>query len=160
EATDALVKLLTSREGGQGAAIVYSLLEKLNSDFDKAQAANDTAAMQVLAKNRAQLSGFLVEWAKNNPDERIRKLTYRYRVFEADTKARAADIETNPAAQREGWQQSLKLYQALETPDALEQYRSTLPVDQLQRVGAYDPSVMRGIAMLAYDLGDYAEAQK
>jgi hypothetical protein len=160
EATDALVKLLRSREGGQGAAIVYSLLEKLNADFEKAQASNDAAAMKVLAKNRAQLSGFLVEWARNNPDERIRKYTYRYRVFEADTKQRAADVETDPAAQKQQWQDALKLYQALEAPESLEQYRATLPPAQLQQLGAYDPSVMRGIAMLAYDLGDYSDAQR
>jgi hypothetical protein len=160
QATDALVKLLGTREGGQGAAIVYSLLEKLNADFDQAQAAGDTVAMRTLAKNRAQLSGFLVDWAKNNPDERIKKFTYRYRVFEADTKHRAADVEEDPAARRAGWDAALKLYQSLETPEALDEYRATLSPDQLARLGAYDPAVTRGIANLAYDLGDYAEAQK
>src|SRR5207249_1336563 len=86
EATDALVKLLSTREGLQGANIVRDLLLKLNADFDKAQAANDSAAMKVLARNRAALSGFLVEWARNNKDPNIKKFTYRYSVFEADTK--------------------------------------------------------------------------
>src|SRR4029077_19587100 len=84
EATGELVKLLNKTEGAHGAQIVYNLLEKLNADFDRAQQANDRAAMKALARNRAELSGFLVKWAQANPDARVRKYTYRYRVFDAE----------------------------------------------------------------------------
>jgi tetratricopeptide (TPR) repeat protein len=80
EATDTLVRLLKTMPGGEGATIVFNLLEKLNADLDKARAAGDVEQMKVLANNRAQLSGFLVDWARTNGDENIRKFTYRYSV--------------------------------------------------------------------------------
>jgi hypothetical protein len=159
EATDALVKLLKTREGGQGAAIVYSLLEKLNADFDKAQNRNDRESMRVLARNRAELSGFLVDWAKDNPDANIKKYTYRYRVFQADTKQRAAELEEDAATRKAGLEEALKLYQALETPDAQKEYVATTPPGTPPEKLAYDPAVVRGIALIEYALGNYAEAQ-
>src|SRR5439155_10743811 len=77
----------------------------------------------------------------------------------ADTKHRAADVEDDPAAQKKGWEDALKLYSDLESPQNLAAYRATLPPAQ-QSTAAYDPAVARGIAMVEYDLGDYAHAQK
>jgi hypothetical protein len=159
KATDALVKLLSTREGGQGAAIVYSLLQKLNADFDKAQAAGDRAAMKVLAGNRAALSGFLVDWARNNTDPNIKKFTYRYSVFEADTKHRAAGLEDDPQKRKTELENALKLYTALDSPQALAEYQQTLAPADAARV-TYDPAVARGIAMIQYDLGNFTEAQQ
>lgn len=160
DATQSLLTLLRNSEGQQGAAIVYSLLEKLNNDFDRAQSIDDRAAMVDLAKNRAQLSGFLIDWAKNNPDEKVRRYTYRYTVFSADTKHRAADLESDPAARKAGHENALKVYLSLDNPAALDQYRATLPPTATPEQKAYDPSVWRGIGLLSYDLGDYVEAQK
>src|SRR5581483_11313897 len=114
DATRELVSLLNKTEGGQGAQIVYNLLDKLNADFDRAEQANDLAAMKTLAKNRAQLSGFLVDWAANNKDPGIRKYTYRYRVFDAETQRRAAELEDPASAAREaGMKLALQRYEAL-----------------------------------------------
>lgn len=143
EATRTLVALLEKTGGDEGADVVFKLLTRLNNDFDRAKAAGDTAAVRSLSKSRAELSGFLVQWAEKHPDPKIRESTYRYRVFDADTKRMAADLETDPAARTSGLQASLALYQALRaTPQ-----------------GAADPVVELGVALISYELGKYAEAR-
>jgi hypothetical protein len=159
EAADSLQTLLKTQNGGQGAAIVYSLLVKLDADFDKAQQAGDTESMRKIARNRAALSGNLVAWARDNPDPRIKQFAYRYSVYEADTKARAADVESDPTERAKLFDEALKLYTNLESPESLAAYRATLSPAQ-QASASYDPAVKRSVAMLQYDLGNYAEAQK
>ena len=113
--------------------------------------------MATIARNRAALSGNLVEWARDNPDPRIKKFTYRYSVYEADTKERAAEVEADPAEQKKLYGETLKLYQDLESPDNFAAYKATLPADE-QANTTYDPAV-GGIAMVQYDLGNFADAQ-
>jgi hypothetical protein len=158
-ATQTLVALLKTKPGGEGAEIVWNLLQKLNAELDHARAAGDRQRMLVLARNRAQLSGFLVDWAKNNPDPNIKKFTYRYAVFDAATKHLAADLETDPAANKAGHEAAMKLYKQLETPESVELYRATLEPNSPER-NYPDPAVSLGIGLVAYDMGDYAEAQK
>ncbi|HEV2295582.1 MAG TPA: hypothetical protein VGR35_17165 [Tepidisphaeraceae bacterium] len=161
EATDTLVRLLKTMPGGEGAAIVFNLLEKLNADLDKARAAGDIEQMKVLASNRAQLSGFLVDWARNNPDENIRKFTYRYSVFDAATKHLAADLESDPAARKKGLEKALALYEKLQSEEGVAMYQATLPpTASAADRNAPDPAVALGIGLIAYDLGNYTEAQK
>jgi hypothetical protein len=158
QATQELVKLLSKTEGGQGAQIVYNLLEKLNADFDRAQEAGDRAAMKALARSRAQLSGFLVDWAANNPDPNIKKFTYRYRVFDAETQRRAAELEDNPAARQAGMKLALQRYQALESPDNVALYKASLDPQSAAEPDLFDPQVTLGIALIHYDLGEYEQA--
>src|SRR5262249_31974387 len=107
------------------------------------------------------LSGFLVDWARNNPDPNINKFTYRYSVFDAATKHLAADLETDPAKRKAGLQAALKLYQSLESPESAALYQATLnPGSSEAKAHEPDPAVSLGIGLIAYDLGDYAEAQK
>jgi len=158
-ATKTLVALLKSKPGGEGANIVYELLKKLNAELDAASVAGNRERMQVLAKNRAQLSGFLVEWARNNADPNIQKFTYKYSVFDADTKHLAASLEENPDARKTGLQKALDLYKNLESPQSAELYRATL--DPNSPDAKYpDPAVTLGIGLIAYDLGDVAESQR
>jgi hypothetical protein len=151
------VRLLNKTEGGHGAQIVYNLLEKLNADFDRAQAAGDAAQMRVLAKNRAQLSGFLVDWAANNPDPNIKRFTYRYKVFDADTHRRAADLDPDSANRAKGLNDALAKYAALESPENVELYKHSID-PSLVDPGAPDPQVELGIALIQYDLGNWREA--
>ena len=143
EATRTLVTLLEKTGGNDGADMVFRLLTRLNADFDRAKASGDAAAVRSLAKSRAGLSGFLVQWAQSHPDPAIRESTYRYRVFDAETKRLAADLETDPAARSAGLQTALGLYQALRQTPA----------------GANDPVVQLGFALISFDLGDYAVAR-
>lgn len=157
-ATEALVQLLSKREGGQGAAIVYSLLEKLNQELDSARTAGDVAKMRAISRNRAELSGFLAKWAGESTDPKINKFAYRYMVFDAASKHLAADLETDPAAQRTAWEAALALYRSLEAPDKFALYRGTLEPTELTSAD-YDPAVSLGIASLAFDLGQFEEAR-
>jgi hypothetical protein len=160
-ATQTLVTLLKTRPGGEGAAIVYKLLQKLNEELDQARAAGERARMKQLANNRAQLSGFLVDWAKNNPDPNIRKFTYRYSVFDAATKHLAADLEEDPAQRKAALQAALALYRRLESPESAALYQATLEANSPEaKAHEADPAVALGIGLITYDLGDYAEAQK
>jgi hypothetical protein len=158
QATAELVKLLSKTEGGQGAQIVYNLLEKLNADFDRAQEANDRAAMKALAKSRAQLSGFLVDWAANNPDANIKKFTYRYRVFDAETQRRAAELEDDPAARQAGMKLALQRYQLLQSPENLALYKSSLDAQAAADPDLFDPQIVLGIGLIQYELADYQSA--
>jgi hypothetical protein len=161
EATQTLVGLLKTMPGGEGATIVFNLLEKLNADLDKARAAGDVQQMKVLANNRAQLSGFLVDWAKTNSDENIRKFTYRYSVFDAATKHLAADLESDPAERKAGLQKALELYEKLQSDESVALYQATLPpTASTADRNSPDPAVSLGIGLIAFDLENYAEAQK
>ena len=157
EATQELVRLLNKTEGGHGAQIVYNLLEKLNADFDRAQAAGDADQMRVLAKNRAQLSGFLVDWAANNPDPNIKRFTYRYKVFDADTHRRAADLDPDPANRTKGLNEALAKYKALESPENVELYKQSIDPGVVDPA-APDPQVEFGVALIQFDLGNWQEA--
>jgi hypothetical protein len=158
-ATTALVTLLRNTPGGEGAGIVYRLLQKLNKELDAARLAGDRAKMQTLARNRAQLSGFLVQWARENPDPNIKKFTYRYSVFDAATKQQAAELEDDPASRKAGLEAAMKLYRQLESPESTQLYLATLDANSPER-NSPDPAVSLGIGLVAFDLGDYAEAQK
>jgi hypothetical protein len=158
QATQELVKLLSKTEGGQGAQIVYNLLEKLNADFDRAQEAGDRPAMKALAKSRAQLSGFLVDWAANSPDPNIKKFTYRYRVFDAETQRRAAELEDDAAARQAGMKLALQRYQALQSAENLALYKASLDAQAAADPDLFDPQVVLGIGLIQYELGDYKSA--
>lgn len=158
-ATRTLVALLSNTPGSEGAGIVYRLLQKLNAELDQARAAGNRTLMQTLSRNRAQLSGFLVQWARSNPDPNIKKFTYRYSVFDAATKHQAAELEDDPAKRKAGLEAALKLYRQLESPESVELYKATLDPNSPERNNP-DPAVSLGIGLLAYDLADYADAQK
>jgi hypothetical protein len=158
KATEALVELLKTREGGQGARIIFGLLQKLDDDLDEARRRDDRPQMRLLARSRATLSGYLVQWAADNPDERIRRFTYRYRVFDADTKLLSAQLEEEAAARTRGLNEALAKYQALQTPDAVKEYQRTIAGTEVD-ANYPDPAVTFGIARVDFDLGDYKAAQ-
>ncbi|HLL90748.1 MAG TPA: hypothetical protein VK324_15710, partial [Tepidisphaeraceae bacterium] len=157
EATKTLVTLLGTKEGGEGARIVYDLLGRLNKDLDAAQARGDTAAMRQIAANRAQLSTFLVKWASEHRDEKIKKFTYNYRVFDAASKKLDAELTEDPNARKEKLTRTLALYKELQSPENLGLYRQTIAGHDKADGGA-DPQVQFGVAMTAYDLGDFNTA--
>lgn len=160
EATQELVRLLNQTEGGQGAQIVYNLLEKLNTDLDRAQAAGDKAQMRSLAKNRAQLSGFLVDWAANNKDPGIQKFTYRYKVFDAETQRSAAVLAETDEARRAGLATAAERFNSLKSPENLALYKSSLdPAATSAEPDLYDPQVLFGLARIDFDLGNWEAAR-
>ena len=160
EATAQLVQLL-DREPARGGRIVYDLLERLNAELDKAQAAGDGQRVRTVAQNRARLTGFLVKWAQDNPNEALRKLAYSYRVFDAEVQRFAAVQEADAAAREAGLRRALDLFVNLNTPEGAAQYKASLPPELTAEAGdvPYDPTVVLGLARTQFDLGQYQEAR-
>lgn len=158
QAADDLVRLLSKTEGSQGAQIVYNLLEKINADFDRAQQAGDSESMRSLSGSRAQLSGSLVTWAASNSDPGIKAFTYRYRVFDAESQRRAAELETDPAKKQQLLSAAIQRYQALQSPESVALYKAAMGAAAGNDPGLFDPSVSLGIAMVQYEMGDYQKA--
>jgi hypothetical protein len=141
-ATDTLVQLLQTKQGNEGPALVFDLLKKIDADMDRAKAAGNAAQVRQLARNRALLSGFLVTWAQNNPDPKIKALTDRYKVFDASTNRVAAELSDDPAARKAALEAALKQYQDL--------YNANDP----------DPIVQLGLGMVQFDLGNFQAAKE
>lgn len=158
QATEALVNLLNTREGSEGAQIIYDLLQRLNQDFEQARADNNREEMRELASARAQLTGHLVTWAAENKDPTIRDYTYRYRVFDADSQRQAAVLVDDPDEKRRLLEIARERYLQLLTPQAVAEYRKTIEGTNADP-DAPDPVVSLGLAQVAYDLGDYRTAQ-
>ncbi|HTL30273.1 MAG TPA: hypothetical protein VL282_13665 [Tepidisphaeraceae bacterium] len=158
-ATQTLLKLLESRPGGQGAQIIYGLLEKLNADLDKAQAAGDSDRIRTLTNNRAQLSGFLVDYAEKSDKPETKKQVYVYKRFAAMTKYEAALLVPDEAKRKEQLQQALAAFKALTEPENVALYKSSINPNSGADPNYPDPQVSLRIGLIAYDLGDFQEAQ-
>lgn len=163
-ATDTLVALLNSSAGAQGAEYVRGLLDRLDQDLEKAQAAHDTKAMRDVARSEADLSGFLVEWARENPAPEIRNFTYRYMVFDARTKRLAGSLEEDQGARKVLLSDAMTAYKRLLEPANKKLYQLTLDpkvvaagdIDPEQP----DPNVQLGIALTDFELANYHDASE
>lgn len=159
KATENLVTLLGTKGGDQGLRIVFDLLQRLDQDYNAALAKGDIDAQRVIAKNRADLSGYLVKWASNNKDPKIKQFTYKYRVFDASSKQLAANLATDPAEKKKGLEAALALFKDLQSDANVELYKKTLPPTADAAIIAYpDPQVLMGLALVQYDLGNYKDA--
>lgn len=154
EATDQLV-LLVDREPQRGGQAVHQLLSRLNERLDAALGAGDSAGVATIARSRARLTGFLVRWASEHPNDAVRRLTYGYRVFDAEVRRFAATQEADAAARDAGLQEALAAFMALEGPDGAAQFRASAAAD-----APYDRAVMLGAARTLFDLRRYAEARE
>ncbi len=163
-ATDSLVQLLNTTGGAQGADYVRGLLDRLDQDLDKAQAGHDTKRMREVAKSEADLSGFLVEWARDNPNPEIKGFTYQYMVFDARTKRLAGSLEEDPGARKTLLGDAMAAYHALLKPENKKLYQATLDKKKIDSGDIDpeqpDPNVELGIALTDYEMGDYPHASE
>ena len=162
EATQSLLQLLQSKSGDQGAAMIYSLLTKLDADLDIARKAADGERVKSLLEARAALSGPLVDWARSNKQDSIRKATYRYMLYDADTVEQAAMAQSDPAGRVDGLKKALALYDKLLDGDGQKLWREwrqsggkDVPKAELMYG---DVSVLQAKALTLYELGQYKEA--
>jgi hypothetical protein len=176
QATAELVKLL-NRNPAEGGSLVYGVLTSLDDQLSRAEAAGNVQQIREIARNRARLTGFLVEMARNSKEPAINKLAYGYAVFDAEVQRYAATQEPDDAAKKAGLEKALDLFKKLDTPEGLEQYRDDLaarleakkkdgtapPTDsngEPEPPPDYDPAVMLGLARTEFDLGDWKEARE
>jgi hypothetical protein len=159
DSTNELVQL-AQRDHQHAGQIVFDMLQNLDDQLDKAQAAGNLPRVRDAARNRAQLTGFLVDWAKNNPNPRIRKYAYGYSVFDAEVQRFAAVQETDPKSRQAGLEKALARFNALDTPQGFEQYQAARTPEQLAREQPhYDPAVRLGVARTEFDMGQYQQSR-
>jgi hypothetical protein len=176
QATAELVKLL-NRNPAEGGRLVFGVLTSLNDQLSRAEAAENEDQIRDIARNRAKLTGFLVEMARNSQEPAIKKLSYGYAVFDAEVQRYAAMQEPDAAARTAGLQKALDLFQKLNTPEGLEQYKADLAARaaQKQQQGSeqsvdsnpdadgppeYDPAVLLGLSRTQFDLGNWKDARE
>lgn len=164
QATDALVLLLNQSGGAQGAEFVRGLLDRLDKELDQAEASRNTTAMSDIARSEADLSGFLVDWAKNNSNAEIKKFTYQYRVFDARTKRLAGTLAQDPGEKKKLLDQAMDAYKALQSPQNVALYKETLDPKKVASgdidPNQPDPNVTLGVALTDYESKDFADASK
>lgn len=162
QATNALVSLLKETGGEQGATFVHGLLDRLDKDLEKAQSAHDTNAAAAIAKSEADLSGFLVNWARANSNPDIRKFTYQYMVFDARTQRLAGTLATDPAQKTALLEKAMAAYKRLQQQDTVALYKATLDPAKVAASQINpddpDPKVQLGIGLTDYELKDYKGA--
>jgi hypothetical protein len=175
QATAELVKLL-NRNPAEGGRLVYGVLTSLDDQLSRAEAAGNTEQIRDIARNRAKLTGFLVEMARNSKEPAINKLAYGYAVFDAEVQRYAAMQERDNAAKKAGLQKALDLFNKLNAPDGLQQYKADLadreaarrkegiatptdPNGEPEAPPEYDPAVVLGLARTEFDLGNWKEAR-
>lgn len=157
KATASLVQLLEKTGGAKGADFVRGLILQLQSEYEAAEDANDTARMRSLADNIGNLSRFLVQWAAGNANADIRKFAYRYKVFAADAQRRAAALDATAASRQQRLQAALKTFEDLKSPQNVELYRQSQP-DIAGDAAQPDPNVAYGEALTYFDLGNWQQA--
>jgi hypothetical protein len=168
DATQTLVKFLSTSTPDEGAQTVHDLLATLNKDLDSARGERDAAAqrkdgaaeqkanadIRTLADNRAMLSGFLVKWASDSQDPKIHSYAYTYERFDADTKRLAAELESDPTARKRELNTALRLYHDLQSPQNIALYQAGITTESGIDRDYPDPLVSLGIGLISYDLGD------
>ena len=157
-ATGQLVTLAQRDPVGAGQ-VVYNLLKTLDTQVSAAEAAGRADEVNRLERNRATLTPFLVTWAENHKDPRIRKLTYTYRVFDADTQRRAALGTADPAERAKLLAAALKRFRDLDDKANVQQYLAALPEADRSSL-QYDPQVRFGLARTLYAQGDWTAARQ
>ena len=156
EATRTLVALLEKTGGQQGQETVLGLLSRLNDDYSEAEAVGDINQMRSLAQNRAQLSGFLVNWARNNKNPDIAKRLYSYSVYDAESKLKAGILAKDEKQLRE----ALAAFQKLRTPEMVDLYRREAAGNPKIDPEYPHPNVLLGIGLAAFEMGDHKTAQE
>ena len=138
------------------------MLDKLDKDLNKAEAVHDTVGMAEIAQSEADLSGYLVDWAKNNPNAEIKSSAYRYMVFDARTKRLAGTLSTDPAKRQALLVKAMDAYKKLQSPENTTLFKATL--DQAKIASGDidpnqpDPNVRLGIALTDFELKNYKES--
>ncbi|HEV8379701.1 MAG TPA: hypothetical protein VGP99_12685, partial [Tepidisphaeraceae bacterium] len=141
EAMESLGKYLETKTGDEGIRIVYDMLEALNKEFDQAERDKNEARMAELAAHRAKVSGYMVQRVARTSNAELKKLLPKYEDFEATALQKAALLEKEPAKRREYLNSALKIFQ------------------NRQKNAPNDRGVQLAIALVQYDMGNYAEAQ-
>ena len=131
EAVDTVVDLLKENPA-QGQGLMFDVLAQVAQEKDKA---TDPAVKKTLAKEKATLTGIIVQWATQKNDKNLAI----YQFNDAEAKREAAELDDDAAAKQKGLQEALAGYRALYNTQK-------------------DDASLQGIGLTQYDLGNYPEA--
>jgi hypothetical protein len=160
EAANQLIDYLKTAGGAQGADMVRGLLILLGDDLDRAQAGGDLTAARKIADDRATLSDFLVNWAVNNPDVKVKEIAYQYSVYDANAHRVAASLLADPAARADALTKAMAMYRQLQNAQNVAAFKATLDPGLSAADASYpDPLVSLGVGLIAFDQGDWKVAQ-
>jgi hypothetical protein len=141
EAMESLGKYLETKSGDEGIRIVFDMLEALNKEFEQAENDKNEARMAELAGHRAKVSGYMVQRVSRTQNAELKKLLPKYEDFEAVALQKAALLEKDPAKKQEYLNSALRIFQ------------------NRQKAAPNDRGVELAIALVQYDMGNYAAAQ-
>jgi tetratricopeptide (TPR) repeat protein len=133
------------------------LLAKL--DAEAARAAKSDEHSKAVLDARAALSGKLVEWARGNQQESIRKAMYRYMVYDADAHYQSATAQPDARKRGDQLRQTLSLYDKLLDANGLALWRDGADPAKVD-IAYGDVHVLFSKALVLFELGDYQEAAK
>jgi hypothetical protein len=163
KATPILTKLLETEPGGRASGLVLGILQRLNEDYDRAKAAGDAEAAENILKSRAELSGYLVDWAKKSQDPKVAKNLYTYKVYDADTQRLYGSV-LEGAERKSRLEKAMAAFKAMRSPQEIAAYQALIadrkkenPADKTDP-NYPDPGVTLGMAMTSYDLADWKTA--
>jgi hypothetical protein len=162
EGVKALKGLLAEKKEAAGN-LVAEMLKKLDAQYARADVNNDTKTMREVAINEAKLTGNLVDWANSSTVPEIHKLTYRYRVYDANTQRKAGTLNTDEQERVKQLQAAEKLYNDLLSPANHELFVAMLDQAKIKD-GTLDPkqpdvAVQVGLAFAEFQLKKYEAAQ-
>lgn len=164
KAADVLIALLEKEPGGRAAGLVLGILQKLNEDFDRAIAQGNLELAREILKDRANLAGFLVKWAAENADPKVKKNLYIYEVYDADSQRLYGQSLEDEGERKAALKKAMDAFLKLRTPAKVAEYKTIVaerkkenPEDKTDP-DAPDPSVTLGMALVSYDRGDWKTA--
>ncbi len=156
QAQKQLVSLI-ERSPERGGQNVYELLVRIDDELEAAESRGDAARIASLARARASLSSFFVNFARNHSNPNVQKLTYGYEVFDAEAQRYAADAETDAQVKKDGLEKALARFNELNTPAAIARFKAQ---DAARANLQYDPFVILGLGRTYFAMQNYPEARR
>lgn len=146
-----LLEQLQKANPGAAAGMIDAIFVRIRKEL--AEVGDDAQRKQQLILARGGISGFMLDRAIKNKDPEL----YRYYIFDAESKLRAALLEPNAATKKELLEKVKTNYQWALSSDGQKAYEAALK-KKAPRDG--DPSARYGLGLTEYELGNHKEAKQ
>ncbi|QOV87289.1 hypothetical protein [Humisphaera borealis] len=100
--------------------MVGEILTRLTASFDTAKGAGDKDQMAKDAANKAKLTGFLVPWAANHKDPKIKAKVPEFTLYDANTKREAGQLLPDGPEKNKVNDEALAVYKKLKELPAMK----------------------------------------
>lgn len=144
------VQKLAASDPKGSAFLVSEVLKRLDKDYEAAEKAGDTQAMEQISAGQAGLTGVLANWAASSTEPEIKKLALDYKVYDANMKRRAGTRQKDPELKAKFIRDALAQYAAVR--EAAKQPGNALSAGT-------DSTVAFNTGLAHYDLGEFDKAR-